>query len=226
MEQRHKDLLRENRVFLIDNLIMKNFIDHVAELLTANMEDTIMSNATNHEQVGCFLNILERRGKGAYQKFIEALTDAECDHVRSHLEQLEDEDCVDGYDDIDGPIRQETGNDDVDLHVSDWMKTDLSEEQRQTPISERAMAFVAREAVGVMEVGKLMGFTEGRLRQFQASSPIPSSQISTMFSAWRSQKGKQATVENFVRLMRDAEVDEQHLKNVITREYPPGDAMA
>ena len=116
--------------------------------------------------------------------------------------------------------------DDVDLHVSDWMKTDLSEEQRQTPISERAMAFVAREAVGVMEVGKLMGFTEGRLRQFQASSPIPSSQISTMFSAWRSQKGKQATVENFVRLMRDAEVDEQHLKNVITREYPPGDAMA
>ena len=90
---------------------MKNFIDHVAELLTSDMEDTIMSNTTNHEQVVCFLGILERRGQHGFQKFLDALTEAECDHVRSHLtEQLDDEDCVDGFDDIDGPIQQETGD--------------------------------------------------------------------------------------------------------------------
>ena len=113
-----------------------------------------------------------------------------------------------------------------DVQVSDWMKTELSEKQRQTQISERAMAFVAREASDVMEIGRLMGFNVGRLRQFQASSAIPSSQISTLFSAWRNQKSTQATVENFVRLMRDALVDEEQLRKVITREYPPDDATA
>ena len=107
MEQRHKELLRKNRVFLKDNLIMNNFVDYVAELLTTNDEDIIMSNATNHEQVVCFLNILERRGEDAYDKFLDALTEAEFDHVRS---QLEGEDCADGFDDVDGPIRQEMGD--------------------------------------------------------------------------------------------------------------------
>ena len=108
----------------------------------------------------------------------------------------------------------------------DWWVTDLTRTQRQAMISERAMTFVAREVADILEVGKIMRFSEAKIRQFQSSSPIVSTQISTMFSAWRSQMGAQATVSKFVTLMRDAGVNKEHVRKVITREYPGDEAMA
>lgn len=78
----------------------------------------------------------------------------------------------------------------------DWQLTELSAGQRKTVISERAMTFVAREVGDLMEVGKIVGFNEGRFRQFQGSSAHPNSQISSMFSAWRCDMGTQATVKH------------------------------
>ena len=107
-----------------------------------------------------------------------------------------------------------------------WWVTDLTRTQRQAVISERAMTFIAREVPDILEVGKFMRFSEAKIRQFQSSSQIISSQVSTMFSAWRSQMGTQATVGKFISLMIDAQVNKEYVRNIITREYPPDDAMA
>ena len=105
----------------------------------------------------------------------------------------------------------------------DWLKPT----QRQRVITERAMAFVARDVGELTEIGKIMGFSGSKLQQFQGSCPHSvKSQVSSMFSEWRSKMGARATVEEFVRLILDAEIDEEKLKKVIMKEYPGDDTNA
>ncbi|KAI0233106.1 hypothetical protein LSAT2_016621 [Lamellibrachia satsuma] len=115
MEQRHRDILLKNRKYLIDNIFMVDFIHHVASLLNQQMEETIMSKATNTEKVACFLDILVRRGGNAFYAFLDALVEAECEFVKKHLEKQDQgrkQDCVGDYDETDSPgiFMQETQN--------------------------------------------------------------------------------------------------------------------
>ncbi|KAI0233107.1 hypothetical protein LSAT2_016622, partial [Lamellibrachia satsuma] len=101
-----------------------------------------------------------------------------------------------------------------------WLKPT----QCQQVISERAMAFVAREVGDLKDIGKTMGFSESKLQQFQGSCPFSvKSQVSSMFSEWRSKMGTRATVGEFVRLVLDTEIDEEYVKKVIMKEYPCDD---
>ena len=103
----------------------------------------------------------------------------------------------------------------------DWLFFEMSRTQRQQVISERAMAFVAREVGDLKDIGKTMGFSESKLQQFQGSCSFSvKSQVSSMFSEWRSKMGARATVGEFVRLVLDTEIDEEHVKKVIMKEYP------
>ena len=78
-----------------------------------------------------------------------------------------------------------------------------------------------------MIIGKVMGFSGSKLQQFQGSCPYSvKSQVSSMFSEWRSKMGARATVEKFVRLVLDAEIEEEHVKKVIMKEYPCDDTNA
>ncbi|KAI0211034.1 hypothetical protein LSAT2_004175 [Lamellibrachia satsuma] len=103
----------------------------------------------------------------------------------------------------------------------DWLLSKLSETQRRQVISDRAIAFVAREVGELLEIGKIMGFSATRLEKYQGSHPNSvKTQVSSMFSDWRIKMGREATVDAFVRLLREANVDDGHVRTVITKEYP------
>ena len=101
----------------------------------------------------------------------------------------------------------------------DWLLSELSEIQRQQVISERAIALVASE-VGELEIGKIMGFSTSKLKQYQGS-PQNSvrTQVRSMCSDWRIKMSTKATVDAFVRLLREAKIEDEQVRTVITKEY-------
>lgn len=102
----------------------------------------------------------------------------------------------------------------------DSLLNKLSETKRQQVISERAMAIVARPMGDLMDIGKAMDFSDSKLQQFQGSCPFSvKSQISSMFSEWRNKMGSSATVEAFVKLVFDTNIDKKYLNSVIMKEY-------
>ena len=86
MEEKHRKVLQDNRVYLIENLDMKSLIDHLTKLLDENMEERIMNERTKRDQIVAFLGILKNRGPTAFSQFLEALTKAGFDFVRKKLE--------------------------------------------------------------------------------------------------------------------------------------------
>ena len=101
----------------------------------------------------------------------------------------------------------------------DWLDS-LKPSLRHRIISERALTLVAAEVADVMHVGKIMDFKQGKLQQYQSEHPYSvSGQVSHMFSDWRAKLSSRATVEEFVTLMRQADIDDNELKVVITKEY-------
>ena len=101
----------------------------------------------------------------------------------------------------------------------DWLLSELSETQRGQLISDRAIAFVSREVGDLHEIGKIMCFSASRLTQYQGSYPHSvKTQVSSMLSDWRSKMGTRATVEEFVRLLREANIDDEYMRTVLTKE--------
>ena len=110
---------------------------------------------------------------------------------------------------------------DVTEPRGDWLLSELGEIQRRQVISERAIALVASEVGELLEIGKIMGFSTSKLKQYQGSHQNDvKTQVSSMFSDWRIKMGTEATVEAFVRLLLEANVDDRPLRKVITEEYP------
>ena len=102
---------------------------------------------------------------------------------------------------------------------SDWLAS-LTLAVRQKAISEKAMALVSNDVPDLMHVGKIMGFSQGKLQQYQGEHAYSvSNQVSHMFSDWRAKYSSRATVEEFVRLMREARVDDNSVKVIIMKEY-------
>ena len=86
-------------------------------------------------------------------------------------------------------------------------------------ISESVLASVAREISGIIIVGKFMGFTESKIKQYQEQCPYcVKQQFTLMFSDWL-KHDTSATVEKFVTLMSDDAMYDNLVRNVITRVY-------
>ena len=106
--------------------------------------------------------------------------------------------------------------------TGDWL-CNLSQAQRSSQVTEKVMVLIAHELGDLIGIGKVMGFAHSRLQQYQGNCPYSvSNQISRMFSDWRSKMAGAATIEKFVDLMQEAEVDENVVMKVITREYCGG----
>ena len=66
-----------------------------------------------------------------------------------------------------------------------------------------------------------MSFSGSKLTKYQGSFPHSvEAQIISMFSDWRIKMDTRVTVEAFVRLLREANIDDGHVRTVITKEYP------
>ena len=103
--------------------------------------------------------------------------------------------------------------------VPDWLTT-LDPTVLDSVITERAMTMMSDDVSNVIHIGKIMGFPQGKLQAYQSEHPFcVANQASCMFSDWRSKNSDLATVAEFVRLLREAGIDDNRLKCEILKEY-------
>ena len=88
MEQRHRDVLRDNWVYLIDNLSPDFLLPLLYQnrILSQDLIDQIESEATLKRKNYAFLTILQRRGSNAFPLFLQALVDSDQNHIRERLQ--------------------------------------------------------------------------------------------------------------------------------------------
>ncbi|CAH1239904.1 CASP2 [Branchiostoma lanceolatum] len=91
MEKRNREILRRNRIFLLDNIESLDRL--LAELLAADiaivndsMVDSIQSNPTKERRISALLDLLPRRGPTAFSSFCAALRRTDQGFVADQLE--------------------------------------------------------------------------------------------------------------------------------------------
>ncbi|XP_078697102.1 uncharacterized protein LOC144925075 [Branchiostoma floridae x Branchiostoma belcheri] len=91
MEKQDKEILRKNRVFLLDNIVSLDRL--LSELLAADMPivndimmDSIQSNRTRERKIGALLDLLPRRGPTAFSTFCAALRRTDQGFIADRLE--------------------------------------------------------------------------------------------------------------------------------------------
>ena len=103
--------------------------------------------------------------------------------------------------------------------VPDWLTT-LDPTVLDSVITEKAMTMMSDDVSNVIHIGKIMGFPQGKLQAYQSEHPFcVANQASCMFSDWRAKNSDRATVAEFVRLLRQAGIDDNRLKCVLLEEY-------
>ena len=90
MEERHRDVLRRNWVYLGENVIVDEICDHLLQnhTFTHDMYDEIMVEKLRKDKISKFLFILVRRGPDAFPRFLQALRDTEQAFIADHLERV------------------------------------------------------------------------------------------------------------------------------------------
>ena len=75
MEKKHRDLLRRNRVTLVQDLEALRLLNYLFQegTLSENDLDTVKAEKTRSAQAEKLLDILPRRGKKAFDVFCHAL---------------------------------------------------------------------------------------------------------------------------------------------------------
>ncbi|OWF43565.1 Caspase-2 [Mizuhopecten yessoensis] len=87
MEKNHKEAIRKNYTFIIENLTPESVVDslHQEEILTMYMKEDVEVCKTRRDKVVKLLDILVRRGPRAFDSFITALHDTEQKFVAEKL---------------------------------------------------------------------------------------------------------------------------------------------
>ncbi|KAL4226571.1 hypothetical protein ACF0H5_014556 [Mactra antiquata] len=75
MENTHRESLRKNWIFLIDNIEVDELLDHLygESVFTQDMCEQIKAQTTRKDQVTHLLFTLQRRGPLAFSKFLAGL---------------------------------------------------------------------------------------------------------------------------------------------------------
>ena len=89
MEEIHRRILRQNWVYLIDNLIPDELADHLLQesIITNDMYEEIRVRATKKEKITHLLFIIQRRGPQAFEKLLAALRNTEQEFIADQLLQ-------------------------------------------------------------------------------------------------------------------------------------------
>jgi len=83
-----RDILNKNRFALVNGVqVTEGLLSclRVDYTLTHELQEIIQSKPTNSERVGALLDILERRGPNALDRFIFALTETDQDFMARSL---------------------------------------------------------------------------------------------------------------------------------------------
>ncbi|KAL3852244.1 hypothetical protein ACJMK2_015912 [Sinanodonta woodiana] len=89
MENIHRAALRQNWIYLMDNLIIQELLDRLYEkgLLTDDMKEEIQVEKTKRDMISKFLSILQRRGPYAFDYFIDALQETSQEFIAEKLKE-------------------------------------------------------------------------------------------------------------------------------------------
>ena len=89
MEQRHRDILRNNWVFLMENLTLDYLLPILFQnrILSEDLIEQIKSENTSKLKNYAFLTILQRRGSKAFDACVQALVESDQNHVAERLMQ-------------------------------------------------------------------------------------------------------------------------------------------
>lgn len=91
MEKRHRDILRENHLFLVENLDFKSVDFHAKlfgnSLISEDDLERIQAKVTLRAMASEFLlHILPRRGPEAFGKFVRTLRSADMEFIAEQLD--------------------------------------------------------------------------------------------------------------------------------------------
>lgn len=90
MEYRHKEALRKSRIFLVENVIFPDIVDHVIDqdIFSESMLDHIKAGGDRVECIRQLLDYLNRRPDNCYNKFLTALTNSGHQHCAEMVEKM------------------------------------------------------------------------------------------------------------------------------------------
>ena len=91
MEQLHKDVLLQKRVYLVENLDTLSLLNHLLQdkILSKIHYDQIKSHKTPGERSEELLDILEKRGPKAYKSLLKALKETNAWWIANAIEEKE-----------------------------------------------------------------------------------------------------------------------------------------
>ncbi|XP_062587644.1 caspase-2-like [Saccostrea cucullata] len=89
MEHRHREAIRKNWTFLLENLIVDELMDFLIShsILTENMKEEVEIQRTRREKATQLLFIVQKRGPQAFQTFVDGLKECQMGFIAERLEQ-------------------------------------------------------------------------------------------------------------------------------------------
>lgn len=93
MELIHRECLRKNWIFLIENVQMDELLDYMysKSVFTSDMCERVNAETTRKDKVTLFLFTLQRRGPRAFSSFLDGLEDTSQSFISDKLTQTVNE---------------------------------------------------------------------------------------------------------------------------------------
>ena len=87
MESKHREILKSNRVYLLDNLQPNAMVDHLMEskLLSEDDLEELRSERKTKEKIRFLLDKIPRKGPDAFDKFIDVLKKTDQEYIANKL---------------------------------------------------------------------------------------------------------------------------------------------
>lgn len=77
----HRDILRNNRAFLIKNMEPMKLLKHLSTTLDETDDEQIKAQSTRGERSEKLLDILLRKGQNAFDEFVKALREVQSQYL-------------------------------------------------------------------------------------------------------------------------------------------------
>jgi hypothetical protein len=90
MEHNHKEAIRKNWTFLLENLIVDELLDYLIShsIFTENMKEEVEIQGTRRSQATQLLLIIQKRGPRAFQTLVDGLRECQMGFIAERLEKL------------------------------------------------------------------------------------------------------------------------------------------
>lgn len=88
MEHSHKEAIRKNWTYLLENLMVDDLLDYLIShsIITENMKEEVEIQRTRREKATQLLFIVQKRGPKAFQILLDGLRECHMEFIADRLE--------------------------------------------------------------------------------------------------------------------------------------------